>query len=93
MDPVNLKKLNESRLTRRAAVLVTYLDDGRDRLVVEGETVIGPLGAEIGQRLLSGRSGLVDLEGRSFLWAYRLPVLPEPDYVGVNPDDLPYDET
>lgn len=32
------------------------------------------------------------LEGRSFLWAYRLPVLPEPDYVGVNPDDLPYDE-
>ncbi|NGO63021.1 XdhC/CoxF family protein [Rhizobium daejeonense] len=73
MDPVNLKKLNESRLARRAAVLMTDLDDGRDRLVVEGETVIGPLGAEIGQRLLSGKSGLVDLEGRSFFLNVHLP--------------------
>lgn len=73
MDPVNLKKLNEARLARRAAVLVTDLDDGRDRLVVEGETVIGPLGAEIGQRLLSGKSGLVDLEGRSFFLNVHLP--------------------
>lgn len=32
------------------------------------------------------------LEGRRFLLAYRLPVLPEPDYVGVDPADLPYDE-
>ncbi|MDR0664348.1 MAG: hypothetical protein LBF86_02355 [Helicobacteraceae bacterium] len=32
------------------------------------------------------------LENRRFLLAYRLPYLPEPDYVGVDPDDLPYDE-
>lgn len=73
MDAANLKKLNEARVARRAAVLVTNLGDGRDRLVVEGETVIGPLGAEIGQRLLSGKSGLVDLEGRSFFVNVHLP--------------------
>ncbi len=73
MDTANLKKLNEARLARRGAVLVTDLGDGRDRLVVEGETVIGPLGAEIGQRLLSGKSGLVDLEGRSFFLNVHLP--------------------
>lgn len=32
------------------------------------------------------------LEGRSFIRAYRLTVLPKPDYIGVDPDDLPYDE-
>ena len=31
------------------------------------------------------------LEDCSFLLAYRLPVLPKPDYIGVDPDDLPYD--
>ncbi|MGX5668153.1 XdhC family protein [Rhizobium daejeonense] len=73
MDAANLKKLNEARLARRAAVLVTDLGEGRDRLVVEGETVIGPLGTEIGQRLLSGKSGLVDLEGRNFFLNVHLP--------------------
>lgn len=32
------------------------------------------------------------LEGHRFLLVYRLPFLPEPDYVGIDPDDLPYDE-
>lgn len=32
------------------------------------------------------------LEGRTFVLAYRLSALPEPDYMGVDPDDLPYDE-
>lgn len=32
------------------------------------------------------------LEGRTHFLVYRLPVLPEPDYLGVDPDDLPYDE-
>jgi hypothetical protein len=31
------------------------------------------------------------LEGRDFIAARRLMVLPEPDYTGVSPDDLPYD--
>ncbi len=32
------------------------------------------------------------LENRSFVLAYRLSDLPEPDYIGVDPDDLPYDD-
>ncbi len=32
------------------------------------------------------------LEGLTSIQAYHLPVLPEPDYIGVHPDDLPYDE-
>ncbi len=32
------------------------------------------------------------LESRVFIGAYRLPELPEPDYIGVDPDDLPYDD-
>ena len=32
------------------------------------------------------------LQGDGFIRAYRLPIMPNPDYVGVDPDDLPYDE-
>lgn len=32
------------------------------------------------------------LEGCSTIQAYRLLVLPAPDYVGIAPDDLPYDD-
>lgn len=32
------------------------------------------------------------MEGRVTIKAYRLPVLPAPDYIGVAPDALPYDE-
>ncbi|MFW8565343.1 hypothetical protein [Orrella sp. 11846] len=32
------------------------------------------------------------LQGRTSVLAYQLPVLPEPDYVGVDQDDLPYNE-
>jgi len=45
-------------------------------------------------RVMDGMHRVVKafLEGHKFLLAYRLPVLPEPDYVGVHPDDLSYDE-
>jgi len=44
-------------------------------------------------RVMDGMHRVVKafLEGRKFLLAYRLPVLPEPDYVGVDPVDLPYE--
>lgn len=32
------------------------------------------------------------LQGHSTIRAYRLSVLPEPDYIGVDADDLPYDQ-
>lgn len=33
------------------------------------------------------------VEGRPSVLAYRLPALPEPDHLGVDPDDLDYEET
>ncbi len=39
MDPYVLKTLNAERRARRAAVLVTDLGDGRDRVVREGDMV------------------------------------------------------
>lgn len=30
--------------------------------------------------------------GRKSVLAYRLPVLPEPDFVGISPEDLPYED-
>lgn len=45
-------------------------------------------------RVMDGMHRVVKafVEGRKSLLAYRLPVMPTPDYVGVDPDDLPYDE-
>lgn len=45
-------------------------------------------------RVMDGMHRVVKafLEGRSFVLAYRLQALPKPDYVGVAPGDLPYDE-
>lgn len=33
------------------------------------------------------------LLGHSEIMAVRLDLMPEPDYIGVDPDDLPYDDT
>ncbi|RUW96852.1 XdhC family protein, partial [Mesorhizobium sp. M8A.F.Ca.ET.023.01.1.1] len=47
MDPYALKTLNAERRARRAAILVTDLGDGRDRIVREGDNVAGDLGVAI----------------------------------------------
>lgn len=45
-------------------------------------------------RVMDGMHRVVKafLESRRCLLAYRLPTLPAPDFVGIDPDDLPYDE-
>ncbi len=45
-------------------------------------------------KLLDGMHRAVKalLEEREFIAAYRLPYLPEPDFIGVAPEDLPYPE-
>jgi xanthine dehydrogenase accessory factor len=73
MDPYNLKKLNSERRARRAAILVTDLADGRDRLVGEGDDVAGVLGSAIREAFRSGRSGSVEADGRSFFLNVHLP--------------------
>jgi xanthine dehydrogenase accessory factor len=73
MDPLHLKKLNAERRARRAAILVTDLGDGRDRIVREGDTVAGELGEAIAKAFRSGASGSVEAEGRTFFLNVHLP--------------------
>lgn len=73
MDPNLLKKLNAERLARRAAIHVTDLGDGRDRLVREGDSVSGELGAALEKAFRSGKSGTVEAEGQTFFLNAHLP--------------------
>jgi xanthine dehydrogenase accessory factor len=73
VDPFVLKTLNEERRARRAAIVVTDLGDGRDRVVHEGDTVAGELGDAIAKAFRTGNSGAVEAEGRKFFLNVHLP--------------------
>ncbi|TKT76923.1 XdhC family protein [Aquamicrobium sp. LC103] len=73
MDPNSLKRLNVERKARRAAVLVTNLADGRDRVVREGDIVAGALGEALDRAFRSGRSGTVEADGENFFLNVHLP--------------------
>lgn len=61
-----LRAMNAARRERRAAILVTDTQSGAERLVEADATGSDPLAGELGKRLLSGRSGMLD-DGRTFL--------------------------
>ena len=61
-----LKALNEARRERRAAIVVTDTVSGEERLVDGGAVQKDPLAAELGKRLLSARSAMLE-DGRTFL--------------------------
>ncbi len=73
MDISALKALNEERRARRAAVLVTDLENGGTTLVREGEAVGGELGAALANTFRSGKSGAVEADGRRFFLNAHLP--------------------
>jgi xanthine dehydrogenase accessory factor len=73
MEPINLKKLNAARRDRVAAVLVSELAEGRDRVVREGDAVAGELGAAISKVLLSGKSALATIEKVEFFLNVHVP--------------------
>ena len=73
MDPFSLKRLNAARRQRQAAVLVTDLGDGRDRVVLEGDAVAGELGAAILRAFQSGKAGAVEAQGQNFFLNVYLP--------------------
>lgn len=73
MDPYSLKKLNECRRNRLAAILITDLEDGRDRVVVEGDPIAGSLGDAAKQAFRTGKSATVEAEGHSFFLNVYLP--------------------
>jgi xanthine dehydrogenase accessory factor len=66
-----LKALNEERAARRAAVVVTALAGGEQRLVRAQAVASDPLRAEIEKRLRSGKSGTEETaEGKVFLTVF-----------------------
>jgi xanthine dehydrogenase accessory factor len=73
MDPYCLKKLNAERQARHAALLLTDLGDGRDRVINEGDPVAGLLGDAVRQAFLSGKSSVAEIEGRSFFLNVHVP--------------------
>lgn len=68
MDLSFLRRLNEARAARQAAIIVARVDGSGSRLVLDEELATDPLAPILGERLRSGRSGLVETaEGRVLL--------------------------
>src|SRR5947199_7061340 len=63
-----LKTLNAERAARRAAVVVTDVATGRQRLVKAAEVARDPLKEEIEKHIRRGKSGMVEMPaGKAFL--------------------------
>lgn len=73
MDPYVLKTLNAARRDRKAAALVTDLEDGRDRVVLKGDEVAGALGEGIADAFRTAKARIVEAEGRRFFVNVRVP--------------------
>ena len=66
-----LESLNAERAARRAAIVVTNVASGQQRLVKAADVAKDPLKAVLSEHLRSGRSGMEDAaEGRVFLTVY-----------------------
>ncbi len=73
MRPDLLSALNAARRERRAAVLVTAMADGAQRLVTPQTLAADPLNEAIDNALRSGKSGLVEHEGASYFLTVQVP--------------------
>jgi xanthine dehydrogenase accessory factor len=65
--------LNAERAARRAAVIVTELTSGAQRLVREREIGGDPLAAVLQAQIRSGKSGIVEAEGKRCFLELHLP--------------------
>ncbi|WP_342105413.1 XdhC family protein [Methylobacterium sp. SI9] len=68
-----LSELNAERAARRAAILVTDIADGTQRLVRESAIAADPLGPVLAKHLASARSGLVEADGRTLFLTVHVP--------------------
>lgn len=73
MDLALLEALNGERAARRAAVLVTEMDGGGQRLVRADEVAGDRLARPLAEALRSGRSRLVEVEGRRVFLTVQMP--------------------
>jgi xanthine dehydrogenase accessory factor len=68
-----LSMLNAERAARRATILVTDVETGRQRLVQEATLADDPLSELLEERLRQGRSGLAEASGRQLFLAVQVP--------------------
>jgi len=68
-----LSALNEECRARRAAVLVTDLADGSQRLVRATEIERDPLADALDERLRMGKSGTIELSGKRYFLTVQAP--------------------
>ena len=68
-----LEALNAERVARRAAVLVTDVASGEQRLVREAQAADDSLSDVVLERLRQGKSGLVEAEGRQLFLTVQVP--------------------
>jgi xanthine dehydrogenase accessory factor len=73
MRTETLEILNAERAARRATILVTDLADGTQRLVREAEIAADPLAEVLRKHLASGKSGLVEIDGRQTFLTVQVP--------------------
>src|SRR6201997_4286965 len=66
-----LTALNAERAARRAAIVITNVENGKQRFVRAAEIGQDPLRAALAEHLRTGRSGMAETaEGRAFLTVY-----------------------
>ena len=68
-----LASLNQERAARRAAILVTDMESGAQRLVREAGAEADPLAETLEERFRSGRSGVVEVGGRQHFLTVQVP--------------------
>ena len=73
MELSTLAALNEERQARRAAVLVSDLATGTQRLVKQAAIGGDPLAELLERQLRSGKSGMVEAEGTSYFLTVQAP--------------------
>ncbi len=73
MELSTLAALNEERQARRAAVLVSDLATGTQRLVKQAAIAADPLAELLERQLRSGKSGMVEAEGASYFLTVQAP--------------------
>lgn len=75
MKLATLAALNEARRGRRAALLVTTLGDGAERLVDPSTIASDPLAAQLDLALRTGKSALVEEGGQQYFISVQTPPL------------------
>jgi xanthine dehydrogenase accessory factor len=68
-----LSRLNAERAARRAAILVTDLASGEQRLVQENDVAGDPLSGDLQACLQQGKSRLLERDGRQFFLTVQVP--------------------